>query len=137
MTQDKDLIGLVLDFTGQINALELKYAPLAEQDGFSAVYPDFSREVARVYERFLTRRERRCCMGLSSPPRFAAIHQTAYSAVEQTKNRAVVTFCTVDGQLDVRFSLQYRDGAWRINSFQQRYHACGRAVQVQWQYGSF
>ena len=136
---DGELVEFVLAFTGEVNALQRRYAPLlaAERErGRTAAFLEAYRaEAGLIYARYLTGRERTYYAPISDPPTYAAMEEMTISTVERVKNRAVVEILTSEGRLDYRFKLVCEGGVWRINSYQQRIHTefCIR----RWIYGDF
>ena len=137
---DKELVNFVLSFAGEMNALQRRYAPLLEsargRGGTAAVFTAYRAEAGMLYGRYLTPRERCCCMSIASPPIYAALEGLTLSTVERKgKNRAVVELLTSEGRLDFQFNLVCKNGEWRINSFKQRLHSERRIYR--WVYGDF
>lgn len=137
---DKGLVNFVLSFAGEMNALQRCYAPLLEKarerGGTAAVFAAYRTEAGMLYGRYLTPRERCCCMSIASPPIYAALEGLTLSTVERKgKNRAVVELLTSEGRLDFQFNLVCKNGEWRISSFRQRLHS-GRRI-YRWVYGDF
>ena len=140
---DSELVDFILEFTQEMNGLEIKYFPLIQNSrqnsssDTSAIFTAFQAEAETIYRKYLTEKERTYYFGIGSPPKFAAVNTMVSRTVERTKNRAVVTICTGKGLLDFQFMLVCKKDKWLINSFKQRYHSENRSVAYQWQYGSF
>ena len=136
---DKELVNFVLSFAGEMNALQRRYAPLLEsargRGGTAAVFTAYWAEAGMLYGRYLTPRERCCCMSIASPPVYAAVEGLTLSTVERRNSRAVVELLTSEGRLDFQFNLMCKNGEWRINSFKQRLHSERRIYR--WVYGYF
>ncbi|MCI8803193.1 MAG: hypothetical protein HFG01_07630 [Oscillibacter sp.] len=136
---DKELVNFVLSFAGEMNALQRRYAPLLEsargRGGTAAVFTAYRAEAGMLYGRYLTPRERCCCMSIASPPVYAAVEGLTLSTVERRNSRAVVELLTSEGRLDFQFNLMCKNGEWRINSFKQRLHSERRIYR--WVYGDF
>ena len=136
---DKELVNFVLSFAGEMNALQRRYAPLLEsargRGGTAAVFTAYRAEAGMLYGRYLTPRERCCCMSIASPPVYAAVEGLTLSTVERRNSRAVVELLTSEGRLDFQFNLVCKNGEWRISSFRQRLHS-GRRI-YRWVYGDF
>lgn len=136
---DKELVNFVLSFAGEMNALQRRYAPLLEsargRGGTAAVFTAYWAEAGMLYGRYLTPRERCCCMSIASPPVYAAVEGLTLSTVERRNSRAVVELLTSEGRLDFQFNLMCKNGEWRINSFKQRLHSERRIYR--WVYGDF
>ena len=136
---DKELVNFVLSFAGEMNALQRRYAPLLEsargRGGTAAVFTPYRAEAGMLYGRYLTPRERCCCMSIASPPVYAAVEGLTLSTVERRNSRAVVELLTSEGRLDFQFNLMCKNGEWRINSFKQRLHSERRIYR--WVYGDF
>lgn len=136
---DKELVNFVLSFAGEMNALQRRYAPLLEsargRGGTAAVFTAYRAEAGMLYGRYLTPRERCCCMSIASPPIYAALEGLTLSTVERRNSRAVVELLTSGGRLDFQFNLVCKNGEWRISSFRQRLHS-GRRI-YRWVYGDF
>ena len=101
----------------------------------AALLNTYRGEVGALYRRFLTERKRSYYKPLPDPPTFAALEDLSLSTVARKGNRAVVEVLTSRGCLDFRFHLLRKDGAWRIDSYQQRYHSVCRVDG--WTYGIF
>lgn len=136
---DRDLIDLVLNFTQQINELQVKYYPLTQDSSqdTSVLFANYKAEAEKIYLRYLTKKDRTYYIGINSPPKFAGVKSNTPSKVEHKKNGAVVTFYTNTGLLDFQFILTCKNDQWLINSFKQRYHSDDRELTYKWQYGSF
>ncbi len=136
---DSDVMDLVLNFTQQFDALQMKYHPLTQDpsQNISVVFTNFKAEAEKIYLCYLTKKDRTYYTGINSPPKFAGVKSNTPRTVEHTKNGAVVTFCTNTGGLDFQFSLTCKNDQWLINSMKQRYHSENREVTYKWQYGSF
>lgn len=136
---DRDLIDLVLNFTQEIDELQLKYYPLTEDPSqdISVVFANYKAEAKKIYLRSLTKKDRTYYTGINSPPKFVEVKSNTPSTVEHTKNGAVVTFYTNTGLLDFQFTLTCKNDQWLINSYKQRYHYDDRELMYKWQYGSF
>ena len=136
---DKELVNFVLSFAGEMNALQRRYAPLLEsargRGGTAAVFTAYRAEAGMLYGRYLTPRERCCCMSIASPPVYAAVEGLTLSTVERRNSRAVVELLTSEGRLDFQFNLMCKNGEWRINSYKQRLHSERRIYR--WVYGDF
>ena len=132
-------MNFVLSFAGEMNALQRRYAPLLEsargRGGTAAVFTAYRAEAGMLYGRYLTPRERCCCMSIASPPVYAAVEGLTLSTVERRNSRAVVELLTSEGRLDFQFNLMCKNGEWRINSFKQRRHSERRIYR--WVYGDF
>ena len=136
---DQDLVGLVLEFVREMNALQRRYGslmPQSRREGrMDVLLNEYREEAERMYGRWLTRRNRSCYKALSNPPTFSALEKMTLSTVERRGNRAVVELLTSGGCLDFQFNLFCKAGEWRINSFKQRYHSEHRIYH--WVYGDF
>lgn len=136
---DRDLVNLVLNFTRQIDELQVKYHPFTQDPSqdISVVFTDYKAEVEKIYLRYLTKKERTYYTDIHSPPKFAEIKSNTPTTLEHTKNGAVVTFHPNTGLLDFQFILTCKNDQWLINSFKQRYHSDDSELTYKWQYGSF
>lgn len=127
---DRELVGFVLGFARQVNALQRRYAPqLAEarrEGRMDALLTAYRREAGALYSRWLTGRERSRRAPLPDRPSFAAVERLTLGRVAREKDRATVELLTSGGCLDFRFELLRKDGEWRIDSCQQRYHGGDR-----------
>lgn len=136
---DRELVDLVLRFARELNALQRRYGPQMPQsrrEGRMAALLDAYRgEVGELYRRRLTERKRSYYKPLPDPPTFSALERLALSTVARKGNLAVVEVLTSRGCLDFRFHLLRKDGVWRIDSYQQRYHSACRVDH--WTYGIF
>ena len=78
---DGELVEFVLAFTGEVNALQRRYAPLlaAERErGRTAAFLEAYRaEAGLIYARYLTGRERTYYAPISDPPTYAAMEVQA------------------------------------------------------------
>lgn len=130
---DRELVELVLEFARQVNALQRRYAPrLAEarrEGRMDALLTACRRDAETLYGRWLTRRKRSLYTPLPDRPTFAAVEKLTLGAVAREKNQAVVELLTSGGCLDFRFRLLRKNGEWRINGCQQRYHSGDRVDQ--------
>ncbi len=132
------LIDFVLEFARSVDGLQRKYAPELAEDRQTAseVFAAYHQEMEALYTRFLTPRKRHCYyFGLSDPPEFHGLEDGPECVADCNGNRAEITILSAKGGLDYRFNLRCRDGAWRINSFQQRVRTARQTYQ--WEYGCF
>lgn len=124
----RELVGIVLEFAWELNALQRKYAsrmPRFWREGrMEALLGAYREEAEALCRRRLTERKR--CKALPQRPAFAALEHLTLSTAAQTGNRAVVEVLTSEGCLDFRFRLQFREGEWRIGGYQQRYRGASR-----------
>ena len=136
---DMELVDCVFKFTQEMNELEMKYYSLIQKDSddTSAIFANFEAEARKIYQKYLTPKERAYYFGISSPPKFSAVNSMSLNTVERTKNRAIVTIYTREGLVDFQFKLFCQKDQWLINSFKQRYHSDNRELTYKWQYGSF
>ena len=137
--EDRELIQLVLDFAREMNDLQTAFYPRIKQNGANAaqIFSQYQAQADTVYARYLTGRKRSFYYGISHPPFFHGVTDSARFTVEQVKNRWVVEVLIEEVTRDYRFSLVYRGGERRIDSFKQRYHSIGREIVYGWQYGNF
>lgn len=136
---DMELVDFVLEFTQQMNELEMKYSILMQKSDHDApaIFANFEVEAREIYQKYLTSKERSYYFGIGSPPKFSAVNNITLSTVESTKNRATVTIYTRKGLIDFQFNLLRKNNQWLINSFKQRYHSDDRELVYKWQYGCF
>ena len=124
-TDGRELVDAVLAFARELNALQREYAsrmPRFRREGrMEALLSAYRAEAEALCRRRLTERKR--CKALPQRPAFAALEHLALSAAVQAGNCAVVEVLTSEGCLDFRFRLQFREGEWRIDGYQQRYHS--------------
>ena len=136
---DQELVGLVLEFVREMNALQRRYGLLMPQyrrEGrMDELLNAYRKEAGELYQRWLTVRKRNCYKALPDPPTFSALEKMTLSTVRRKGNRAVVELLTSGGCLDFQFNLFCKAGEWRINSFKQRYHSEHRIYH--WVYGDF
>lgn len=137
--EDRELIQLVLDFAREINDLQTAFYPKLRQNGANAaqLFSQYQTQADAVYSRYLTRKKRNYYYGISHPPSFHGVTDSARFTVEQVKNRWVVEVLIDEVTRDFRFSLVCRSGELRIDSFQQRCHSVGREIVYGWLYGNF
>lgn len=136
---DQEAVQLVLDFAREMNELQTAFYPKLRQDGANTaqVFGQYQAQADAVYARYLTRRKRNYSYGISAPPFFQGVTDSARFTVERVKNRWVVEVLIDEVTRDFRFSLVCRSGELRIDSFKQRYHSVGREIVYGWLYGNF
>ena len=137
--EEQELIQLVLDFTREMNDLQAVFYPKLRQDraNTAQVFAQYQVQADGLYTRYLTRNKRNYYYGISYPPFFQGVTDSARFTVEQVKSRWVVEVLIEEVTRDFRFSLVCRSGVWRIDSFKQRYHSIGREIVYGWLYGNF
>lgn len=135
----RELTQLVLDFAREMNDLQNVFHPQIRDPGRDAkqIFQQYRTQADQIYTRYLTQRKRSCYYGISCPPFFCGVIETAEFTVERSEKRAVVTVCTEVGSLDFQFNLAFQKGSWLINSFKQRYRSQDRSRADKWQYGNF
>lgn len=137
--EGQELIRPVLDFAREMNGLQSSFYPRIKAAGGdkTQIFQQYRTQADQIYARFLTPRKRSCYYGVSDPPFFAGVLETAEFTVEHAGTRTFVTVCTEAGSLDFQFNLAAQKGRWLINSFKQRYRSQDRSRVDQWQYGNF